>query len=137
MKILLFMFCLILLSCNHQSIEILKTNSQQYFVERIEISGNWYIIYLNNNGNKYKVVSKNETNNSCYKIKKNKKYNFVLHSRRENPPEINGIKIEPMNYLENRCFSYDEQTLICLEPKNGIYDLYYAENLKGLCINKN
>lgn len=103
-------------------------------MKKIKSKNAWYIIYAEKQDTLYKVVVKKEiVSGECKKIAVGKYYDLELKSRRENAPEINGVKLQPMNYLDVECFSYDEETEICIEPKKRIYDLYYTNDLKGLC----
>lgn len=131
----LIIVSLALISCC-QTKQILNSQEKKYFVERIEILDDWNIIYLSYNKSMYKVISKKEKNMRCEEeLEIHKSYNFSLNSSIPKTIEINGEIIQRTNYLEVTCYYYDQKTKICLEPENGIYDLYYAENLKGLCIN--
>ena len=74
----------------------------------------------------------------CNKIEKGKCYNFDIKTRWDDAPIINGVKLEPVNYLIlGECFDYDENTKICIEPKKEIYKLYHTKDLKGLCLKVN
>jgi hypothetical protein len=42
-----------------------------------------------------------------------------------------------MNYIDIQCYSFNDSTIICIEPKKGVFDLYYCSNLEGLCIKNN
>ena len=44
---------------------------------------------------------------------------------------IGGVKLDPVGYVG--CYQFDSVTTICLEPKLGIFDLYYTNDLKGIC----
>lgn len=136
MKVYLYIYLLILLlSCSSSKgiTQEIKINSG-YLIKKIKSRKAWYIIYAEKQDTLYKVVAKKEiVSDECKKIAVGKYYDLDLKSRRENAPEINGVKLKPMNYLDIECFSYDEETEICIEPKKGIYDLYYTDDLKGLC----
>ena len=112
-------------------------NLTSYKVYKIETINDYYLIYATKKDSLYKIVSKKESSTSnCTKIRLNNYYNFKLHSRRENAPTIGGVKLNPVNYLDVHCYMYDKDTKICIDTKNGIYDLYYADNVKGLCFIK-
>lgn len=108
---------------------------KMYRISRVETKNNWFIIYAEKQDSIFKIISGKEPylNGDCKKIKVGKSYSFELKPRRGNAPEIGGVKLNPVNYLDIECFSYDAYTEICIEPKKGIYDLYYTYNLKGLC----
>jgi hypothetical protein len=106
----------------------------KYTVIQIDSTNDWHIIYANKNDSIFKIISKKNKMDDCNEISIGKSYDFILHSRRENPPKIGNIIILPQNNLDVNCFSFDDDTYICVEPDNGIYDLYFCENLTGLCI---
>jgi len=137
MRVILIITSLLLyISCNSSKRLIEKKEELKYKVDKIEFLNNWNVIYLSRGYNKYKLISYKAENRGCRKIKEGKKYNFILHSKKENPPVINGIKLDPVNYLDIHCYAYDNETNICIEPEKGIDDLYSAENLKGLCLDE-
>lgn len=115
-----------------------------YLIKKIKTKNSWYIIYASRQDSIYKIVVGKEAvaNTECEKIAVNKYYKLELKSRRENVPVINGVKLKPINHLDVKsntydkegieCYSYDEYTEICTEPKKGIYDLYFTDDLKGL-----
>jgi len=106
-------------------------NNTSYLIKKIKSKHDWYIFYAVRNDTTYKIVSKKETvqNKASIKIVVGKYYNLILHS---NIPVIDGVKMQPINYLDVECLHFDTNTIICIEPKKGIYDLYSAENIKGL-----
>lgn len=106
-----------------------------YLIKKITSKNSWYIIYAKKQDSLYKIIVRKEDlwGGDCKKIAVGKYYDLELKSRRENAPEINGVKLKPANYLDVECYSYDHETEICIEPKKGIYDLYYTDDLKGLC----
>jgi len=106
-----------------------------YLIKEIRSKNSWYIIYAQKQDSLYKIVvgKENKIDTSCKKITVGKYYNLDLKSRRANAPEIGGVKLQPVNYLDVDCYAYDEKTEICIEPKKGIYDLYYTKDLDGLC----
>ena len=132
MKILLCICSVLtLLSCSTpKGIAQGQKEEPGYLIKKIKSKNSWHIIYA-------------QKQDSLYKIVVGKDYDLELKSRRENVPVINGVKLKPVNYLDVKspaydkegveCYSYDEKTEICIEPKKGIYDLYYMDDLKGLC----
>ena len=116
-----------------------------YLIKKITSKNSWYIIYAQKQDSLYKIVvgKEAEYRADCEKIAVGRYYNLNLKSRKENVPVINGVKLKPVNYLDVKshaydkegieCYSYDDETEICIEPKKGIYDLYYTDDLKGLC----
>jgi hypothetical protein len=80
-----------------------------------------------------KVVSKVEENldDSCKEIVIGNSYYFDLKSNKQNAPTIKNVKLDPSGYTG--CYQFDSETSICLEPDKGIFDLFFTENLKGVC----
>lgn len=136
MKVTLFL-CMIFLcfSCaSIKKIEQKDSTSQGYLITEIKTINSWYIIYAEKQDTCYKIIVKKDKkeNNDCKKIIIGNCYNLKLHAISENVPKIRGVKISPVNYLDMTCHAYDEETEICIEPENGIFDLYYTEDLSGL-----
>jgi hypothetical protein len=106
-----------------------------YIIKSIDSVNNWYTIYATKNDSSYKIVVKKENQNlGCKRvITVGQSCNLVLHSRKNEVLAINGVKIKPVNSLDVQCYTYDETTNICIEPKKGIFDLYHTPNIKGLC----
>jgi len=139
MKNIVLILSILFISCGKTALTDKENNLKltSYKVYKIETINDYYLIYAKKKDSLYKIVSKNEPSISgCQKIKLNNYYNFKLHSRRENAPTIGGVKLNPINYLDVECYMYDKDTKICIDAKNGIFDLYYAENVKGLCFIK-
>lgn len=139
MKNIILLLSILFVSCGKSSLmnkeNDLKLTS--YKVYKIETINDYYLIYASKNDSLFKIVSKKDLSAlNCSKIRLNNYYNFKLHSRRENAPVINGVKMDPVNYLVINCYKYDKDTEICIDAKNGIFDLYYADNVKGLCFIK-
>lgn len=125
--------------CSCASSRIQKNMSQSdslYLVKKIDSINNWYTIYAAKNDSSFKIIVKKQDhqNLQCKRmIRVGQLYNLVLHSRKNEVPEINGVKIKPVNSLDIQCYTYDEATSICIEPKKGIYDLFHTPDIKGLC----
>ena len=137
MKLLVHIYMLfIILSCSSSKGFIQDGNiDSKYRIEKIKAKNSWYIIYAEKQDSLYKIVigKSNVGNRDCDKIVVGKYYDLNLKSIRDNAPEINGVKLNPLNYLDIECYSYDDKTEICIEPQKGIYDLYYTDDLEGLC----
>jgi len=136
MKVVVYIYSVfILMSCLSSNTSAQSDNNSDYLIKKIKSKNSWLIIYAERQDTLYKIVVGKEdvANTKCRKIAVGKNYNLDLYSRRENAPEIGGVKLKPANYLDVQCYSYDEKTEICIEPKKGIYDLYYTKDLKGLC----
>lgn len=131
---IVILIVLLFSSCAKKSTIGIKETGQLR-VYKISSINNYHIIYGQRNDSLFKIVSKKEYITNCNSIQKNGSYDLKLHSMIINR-EIGGIKILPQNSMLVTCFSFDKQTNICIEPKKGIYDLYFAENLKGLCLEK-
>jgi len=136
MKYLLYIFIsIIALSCSN----IKKTTTAMYkntpyLIKEIDKKNSWYIIYAERRDTTYKIVSKvdNSIKENCKTIiAVGKRYNFKLKSNKQNAPILNGIKLDPVGYTG--CYQFDAETTICLEPKQGIYDLFHTDDLKGIC----
>lgn len=135
MKNLIVLLFLISISCSQYKDTTTqkqpnKNEAEMYRVIKIDSINNFYLVYAKKNDTLYKIVSKKEQSDDCKKIKVNNQYKFKLISNRESAPIIRGIKIAPINV---DCFAFDKETTICTEKDKGIYDLYFAKNIKGLC----
>ncbi|MES2417941.1 MAG: hypothetical protein V4541_07110 [Bacteroidota bacterium] len=131
------LFAMLLTSClasKESSTEALSES--HYLIKKIQKKNSWYIIYMKRKDTLYKIVSKIDTNfkESCNKIVVGKSYNFDLHPRKDNAPIIGGVKLDPVGFTG--CYNFDNRTTICLEPKKGIYELFYTNDLKGICYSK-
>lgn len=107
-----------------------------YLVKKIDSINNWYTIYATKNDSSFKIVVKKQNHQDlkCKRmIRVGLSYYLMLHSRKNEVPEINGVKIKPVNSLDVQCYTYDDSTSICIEPKKGIYDLFHTPDIKGLC----
>jgi hypothetical protein len=132
MKYISIFLSIILFSC--ATYDNSSIGSTFYNVTKIDSINSYYLIYAKRHDTIFKIVSKKEYTINCNTIRVNSKYNFDLHSIRENAPIISGIKINPINHMDINCYQFDEETSICREK--GIYDLYFSHNVKGLCIIK-
>lgn|GEM_PF-1344359 len=140
-KIPILLF-IILLGCSYSNLthsgvtrSLVKKNiTTSYKVYKIDSINSFYLIYAKRNDSLYKIVSKKATIISCNKIEKDGEYDFNLHSRLSDR-RIGNKEILPQNSLLVNCFSYDDSTTICLE-RDSINDLFYADNVKGLCFER-
>ncbi len=138
MKILgsaILIFVLLCSCVDSKTLSNMSKTDSLYLIKSIDSVNNWYTIYATRNDSSYKIVVRKENQNlECKRIVSvGQFYSLVLHSRKNEVPEINGVKIKPMNSLDIQCYAYDETTNICIEPQKGIYDLYHTPNIKGLC----
>ena len=111
-------------------------NSTLYEVYKIDSINNYYLIYLKEGNNRYKVISKMTFRIQSEKIRLNKKYKFTLESIFNVDLYINGVNVNPALAPNVECISIDNRTNICIERKDSIYDLFRAINLDGLYIKK-
>jgi hypothetical protein len=133
MKNITILLCMFLLACTSiKKQENISKTDDLYNVFKIDSMNSYYIIYATKKDSIYKIVSKKEKIYKCNIIKSGLSYKLKLHSMRDNPPTIGGVKIKPINYMDINCFQFDNETSICKEK--GIYDLYFADNINGLCI---
>lgn len=134
MRIIVF-FCVIVFLTSCSASSRIVQNEQGYLIKKIKSINSWYAIYAEKEGVVFKIVVKKGGGNNidCNKIKVGNYYILSLHARSENAPEIGGVKLVPMNRLDMQCYQYDSDTKICIEPKKGIFDLYYTNDLNGLC----
>ncbi len=112
----------------------IETKVLKYKIVELDSINDWYIIYASRNKNTYKIVSKKEK--KCRgesRLEIGKSYKLYLYSKKENPPKMGNLIVHPVNNLDVQCYSYDENTEICIEPKRQIFDLFSAKNLEGLC----
>ena len=133
MKNLIFVLAAILIFFACTTSKKLITNEKLYRIKEINKQNSWYVIYAEMNGNLHKIVSRQDDTHysNCKNIIVGKYYVFELKSRKENAPNVNGVKLDPINYTG--CYQYDSITTICLEPKRGILDLFYTDDLNGIC----
>jgi hypothetical protein len=131
MKYLVILIGIVIASSSQYKDANKKNVSDSYRVTKIDSINYFYLVYAQKKDSLYKIVSKKEAHIDCKKIKVGVSYKFVLHSMRENAPIIGNIKIAPVNYADVNCYQFDEKTKICKEE--GIYDLYFVNNLHGLC----
>lgn len=135
MKTLIYLLVSVILfsSSTTKKVMTVSDNNTNYLIKKIYKKNSWYIIYAERKDTLFKIVSyaENKVDEYCKKIIVGGKYNFELKSKNENAPRIGGIKLEPVGYTG--CYEFDKETTICLEPKRGIYDLFYTNDLKGIC----
>lgn len=124
---------ILLFSCNNkvkslQSV-VNDNHEKSYKVYKIDSINNYYLIYLNDKQYNYKVVSEKADNINCReKIKVNRKYRLELVSITRS---MLGDHFLSYHHLGGITLG---NTLIRIERENSIIDLYYAKNIKGLCI---
>lgn len=102
----------------------------EYKVYKIENFTPYYIIYCEQGGQKYKIISKqsiNETVKKYKKIKIDRSYNFALNLYRPNDNDKNPLTNTSTVLNVKHCYIFSG-TKVC-EEENG---LYTTENLNGL-----
>lgn len=130
---------LILFSCaSLKEPNVSGQSKSSYLIKEIDSINSWYVIYATKKDSIYKIITKKENNVAagCKKLELGRSYQLALVSRKNEVPEINGVKIRPVNALDNQCYTYDEKTSICIEPSKGIFDLYHTPSVIGLCYKK-
>ena len=133
--LLLFTCFLCLCACSRHTINCAEKtpDSNSYKVVDIKKENRWYFIYLERNDSLFKVVSYEPYEITTFKlyrkIEKNKRYNLHLNSYKKD-------LVVDGEYILRAEFSggikLDSNTTVCLEPENGIWDLYQADELVGL-----
>ena len=101
-------------------------------VSKIDSVNSYYIVYLKKNNINYKIISKKETLYKCNKIQIGQFYFFKIKSLLNVNIKLNDHVISSSNNALVNCYTFEGNTKICKEE--GIYDLYKAINLKGLCL---
>ncbi|WP_417366730.1 hypothetical protein [Flavobacterium beibuense] len=131
MRYFLLLLTVLILSCGSHNKNNKSPNSA--YIYKIESINDYYLIYAKRNDSLFKIVSKKESTENCLTIKKGQSYNLNLKSLYDVAPIINGVKIYT---FQIDCYAFDEQTSICLERNNGIHDLYFTDDIIGLCYKK-
>lgn len=132
MKPIILILVFVIISCNTQKrIDNSIEEKMLYKVYKIDSINDYYLVFAKKQDSIFKIVSKKNFSKNCNSVKVGKKYSFKLKSNRTLAPTINGVKIAAQNV---DCYVFDKETSICVDRKNGIYNLYFADNLKGLCL---
>lgn len=117
---------------NSNTLDLVKQDSIKYKVYKIDSINNYYLIYVKQGRNIFKIVSKKEKIEKCNLIAVDNEYKIHLHSMLS----VNGHSIIPPNAInEISGWRVDDSTTINFEG-DSIRDLYYADNIKGLCLIK-
>lgn len=100
-------------------------------VYKIDSIKNYYLIYIKNKKNIYKIVSENNIKKSSNEIKIDSLYNFNLVDLLFNTVNDSNFKITNVsNYLDiEKCIYLKGNVEICNEVQTG---LYKSRNLLGL-----
>ena len=130
---LILITIIFIFSCKQKKI-IFETKQTGYLVTKIDSINQYYLIYASKNEINYKIISPKKNNDNCENIIEGKSYVFLLYSAINRIYTIGGKTIIPHD--STYCLELDSVTKICIEPRNGIYDLHFCDNLKGLCLSK-
>lgn len=136
MKILLFLILIVILNSRATSEKInQQQNLNSFLIKNIECKNNWFIISAYRNDSTFMIVSKKVVilNPNWEKLKIGNYYSLKLSSI---IPVINGVKMNPINYLDFAEIKLDEEIFVNINPKKGVFDIYSSENLKGLYLIK-
>lgn len=107
-------------------------------VYEIDSIADYYLLYATNNNKKYKIFSGKKietTGDSCQKIKVGGEYLLKLN-RPFDVMCLNGRIVADTNFPRPMCYPFYKGVFICNDMENGIYYLYAAYNLKGICLCK-
>tara|TARA_B110000211_G_C13934584_1_gene488736 strand:- start:481 stop:918 length:438 start_codon:yes stop_codon:yes gene_type:complete len=104
-------------------------------VSKIDSIGNYYLIFIENDKDFFKVVS--DKNQAKYyngiKVEIGKNYKFRIQQKTNRKPSGENNRFTPVNYLDiAQCRNFDK-TEICTESS---FELGTATNLKGLYLRK-
>lgn len=108
----------------YQNIEINKVdNNKDFLIVKIDSIDNVIVLYAKRNDSVFKIASLKQFDKNCNKVTIGKSYNLKIKSFfPENYPQkldIKGFKVS--------------KTIIKLEKKGVVWDLFSSENIKGLC----
>lgn len=135
MNYVLYLLCFLGVGCNSpQKIMESQKAMDEYYVYQIDTIDDYYLVYAKKEDMIFKIVSKKEEVKKCNLIKVNNSYYFDLYAQSSINPIIEGKEIALVKIIDVMCYNFENGTKICTDRKNGIYDLYYARNLKGLCL---
>lgn len=128
MKYILILSAILLASC---APKLKPSATTSYYVYKVDSINTYYLIYAKKNDSLYKIVSKKESVGGCSEIKEKNSYDFKLKSLLKNRFKNTSFP-KPMGDANITCFTFEDDTQICKEK--DIFDLYFADNLKGLCL---
>lgn len=137
-RYLLFAACVLSSSCNLQNNKRLTPSkfalkdSASFKVFKIDSINTYYLIYAKKGRDIFKIISR-KGNEKCPKsISVNQLYSFSLRSILTK----NGQQVIPPNQInEISWWQIDKNTVIRFEG-DSINNLYFADNLQGLCLIK-
>jgi hypothetical protein len=111
---------------------------KRYHVTRIDSLQTVYLIYARRHDSLFKIVSDKHPVANCTKIKPGHAYAFQLRSLlyTDLTPEEKAASLPGLAPLDTHHMGgldYDGQGLMITLEGDSIRDLYYAENVNGLC----
>ena len=132
-RIIIFLGCTFLffqLSCSDHKQKVVlnleKNVNDFYSVYKIDSINNYYLIYTLRKNIHYKIVSQKTPDAKGELIKKGNYYDFkvfsLLHLIDDSIPIMGPVG----------CIEVAENTEICVETEDSIYDVFHARNIKGL-----
>jgi len=113
--------------------EIKLQDTTKYKVYKIDSINNYYIIYAQKNCKSFKMVSEKFRDSECTQIVSGNIYNFKLYSVFSS----NGNLLFKTGIAHLHAWQPDESTIITLEGDGVSRDLFFTDNLKGLCYIEN
>lgn len=124
-----------------------QEDSSGFLIQKITFINSWNVIYAQKQDSLCMIVTRKiEPPYDCEQIVVGKRYDLDVKSRRRNIPIIGGVALKPVNHLDVEssvydkngveCYSYDDETEICTNPDENIHDLYFTDDLIGLCYEK-
>ena len=133
-KLLPILFIIaIFCACSPKAIMPLGQTNNCFFVKKIKAQDSIFIIYAQRNDTIFKIVSKEERvlESGYKKVKQGKYYTFDLQT--VFPKTLLGTKMPRPGGGGATGFNF-WGVPVSIEPQKGIWDLFYAKNLKGLYI---
>lgn len=109
------------------------SKKNDYTIIKIDSIKNWYFIYATRNDSVFKIVSIKNQNCKCERISIGKQYHLELQKRLENVLSKDGLKIIPMNYLDESGIAFDQNNDVFVPHEKGTFGLYSCKNMEGLC----
>lgn len=119
-KITILLFFLLILS---EKLFCQVKRNEELKVTEIKKNKNWFEIYAFGENGNFKLIT-NCLNFKSKEVIVDNYYCFTL-TEAENDIYFRGIRILNTSY----CFSIDIDVDICAEPKNGIYKLFYINDI--------
>jgi hypothetical protein len=142
MKKLILVLILLSFSCKSKQLpqEILDPKLEFGFIVNAQISKidsiqNYYLVYIENDNEFYKIVSNKNAAifNDGIKVINGESYNFRIEQLTDRKNATANNEFAPINYLDIAQCRKFRQTKICTETS---FELAKANNLSGLYIRK-